>query len=308
MARVLVTGAGGFVCRHIVNELLRLDHSVIAVDRLFDADIKQFWSAHAQIELIEGSIDRLPAIEADVVIHGAAVTASPEELGQTPVANLRANLDPLLYMLDWLNANKIDRSIFISSSAVFRETPAGPVHETDPANPLGLYAVAKVTMETLIETLRQEHGLDALVIRLSNIYGPMEAARSTRPNISIVGRMVNEALTRGTITVNMNEPARDWTLAGDIGRVTHHLIAASNLPHALYQVASGQVLAPLDIAETICKYAPSAEIVRVSEPFQLARLGYLSNQRLRQDTGFDDWTAFERGIETVIDWQREKIA
>ncbi len=175
--------------------------------------------------------------------------------------------------------------------------------------PLGLYAVAKHTLETLAETLRTQYGRDVIAARLSNIYGPAEQPRATRPRTSLIGTMVREALETNTVTVPAYEAARDWTFAPDIGRAIGALLRANQLSHYLYNVAAEQVLSPFEIVEAIHIYLPNVQVNVVweqpADKPPLTRRGYLSGERLRQDTGFNRWTSLAEGIRQTIAWQRD---
>lgn len=305
--RILVTGAGGFVCSNFIPTLLNAGWDIVAVDRVFDTRLMDEWHSgwRGRVTLIETDALQLPSIQVDALIHGAAVTASPEEIGQTPEENFRANIEPLLSALSWAAQRQVRRAIFLSSGAVFRDTPAGKaIDETTPTTPHGLYAVAKQTMETLVETLRDLYGRDVLTLRLSNIYGINERVRPTRPRINLVGRMIAEALDKGTMTVYENSLVRDWTFAPDLGIVLDRLLKLPTVKHAVYNAAAEHLLTQLDIAQTVQRVLSDTEIdLRAgSDPNEskVTRLGYLSSQRLHQEIGADVWTPFTQAIEQII--------
>jgi len=310
--RMLVTGAGGFVCSSITQSLLNEGWQVIAVDRQFDAALQAKWVKQwgDNITFVQTDSVHLPPFEVDAVIHGAAITASPEELGQTTEANFRANLDPLLAILEWAQQQSVRRVLCISSSAVYAATAPGAVSETDPTSPMGLYAVAKQTMESLIATLRTEYGRDVATIRLSNVYGVDEQPRPTRPRVSIVGRMVQQAMQTGKLIAYQEDSPRDWTFAPDIGAAIVALLKQPVLHHALYNVASEQVFSPLEIAYMVqlCLPEVQLDLRDGNDPGipKLTRRGYLSNQRLKDETGFHAWTAFAEGIRQSIEAQRNE--
>lgn len=307
---VLVTGAGGFVCSHVVSVLLASGYQVFAIDRAVDpaysSGWKQQWSG--QLEIIETDSHDLPALKADYIIHGAAITASPEEIGQTPEANLRANLDPALALLEWAERQKVRRVILLSSSAVYQQSNPGPLYEETLPDPIGIYAVAKRTLESLATTLRSVYKRDVVSVRLSNIYGFGEHTRPSRPRISLVGRMLNDALTTGRLTVYREDPARDWTFAPDIGHALCALLEKPTLNHALYNLASEQLLTPVNIAQSLQAHLPELkiDIQESTDPAlpPLTRRGFLSSECLRRDTGFNRWTPFAKGIRQVIELQR----
>lgn len=309
---VLITGAGGFVCSSIARSLLEQGWQVVAVDRQFDVDLQgplqQRWGD--QIRFIQTDSVFLPDIQVDALVHGAAITASPEELSQSAEANFRANLDPLLSVSEWAIQHRVKRALFISSSAVYAAT-SGAVNETQPTSPRGLYAVAKQTTESLIATLRSEYGRDVATIRLSNIYGLNEQVRLTRPRVSLIGQLVQQAAQTGRITLYEDDPQRDWTFASDVGGAVNALLKQANLNHALYNIASEQMLSPTDIGMAIKSIMHEVTLdvhsgINPNVPI-LTRRGYLSHQRLQDETGFTDWTPFEAGLQQVIAEQQAKV-
>ena len=295
--RVLVTGAGGFVCRHIVDALLADGFRVLALDRAFDDDLRARWDGRAT--LITAEADTPPTQPFDALVHGAALTATPQAAGLTPVAHLQANLSPALALMD----RPTRRSIFISSSGVYRQTaPEQRITEDLPPDPLGMYAVAKRSIELATETLRAQHGRDVLTVRLGNVYGPGERIRDTRPNVSTAGQMVHDGLTAGVITVHNPDERRDWTYAPDIGRAVVALLRAETLNYPLYHVGAGESVTLQQTAEHIAAALPGDVTIvsgDASEPHP--RQGTLASERLTPDTGFNDWTPFAAGIRHMIE-------
>lgn len=302
--RVIVTGAGGFVGRHIVNAVCQQGNHIVAVDRAFDGDLRDRWQQDERIQII--ATDALNQIEpADVLIHAAAITTQPDDESYPAEQHLKDNLLPTLDLLEWGHVNKVRRMIFVSSDAVYSTSPAGAIDENQPANPLGTYAVAKSATEQIVETLRHVHGRDVLTVRLSGIYGTGERIRPTRPRVSSVMAWIESALTQGRITINLARPARSWTYAADIGTAICALLKPPQLPHALYNVATEECLTEQQIAAVIQHYLPgvSVDVVEAADE-PILRRGHISHARLQRDTGFSDWTSFQDGIGQVIAWRR----
>jgi UDP-glucose 4-epimerase len=296
---VIVTGANGFVGSNIVSALIEQGWFVYAVDLGFDNPAVKTWDSH-KVELITSSCTDLPALSADALIHGAFITASPEARNESPEANLRANLIPMLAIMEYVEQNNIGRSIFLSSSGVYRTMPNMMIDETRPQEPLGVYAVAKTMMEHLVETMQTVYKRNIICVRLGNIYGQNEYQRESRPFLSVIGEMIHSATTSKVINVYSSTEAREWTYASDIGQAIHTLLTSEILNYPLYHVASGERVSNLDIAKHIQTVIQDAEIIvnEDSNPKKprLTRLGILDNTRLTQDTGFDDWTSIDKGI------------
>lgn len=302
MKRVLVTGANGFVCSNIVSALLQGGYFVYALDVQWDNPVIQTWSSQ-QIELLTADCLTVPSLDIDYLIHGAAITADAAELGLSAEDYFDAHLQPTLAMLRYAQANQVKRSIFISSSAVYRQMD-GITDENTLSNPLGLYPVAKQTTESLIETLRHEHQRDVCCIRLGNIYGPNEYIRESRPRISGIRQMIEAARAENKIIIYPDMPEREWTFAPDIAQVVIAILEAASLNYALYNVAAAQVLSWRDIAEAIATVMPNLSIQEVTQAenaASLTRRGILDNQRLQDDIGFSQWTPLQEGIRLTIE-------
>ena len=301
---VLVTGASGFVCSNIVDVLLEADYSVIAVDRAFDDTLLERWSGH-EVVMIEGDAAALPDLCADYLIHGAAITAGPDERGETPEANFRANLEPAIAASEWALAHGVRRSIFISSSGIARTSTSALNREDERYEALGLYSVAKQAVEGLARTLRAEYGRDTLAVRLGYLYGPMEQPRATRPRVSLVAKLVHDALTQGRVTVAATSAPTEWTYVRDLGRAMVALLQAPSLNHALYHLTSGQALSQIDIAHALQLALPDLDIH--TTPDTPGFRGVLVGERLEADTGFRDWTDFADGLAETIAWFRRHM-
>ncbi len=297
---VLITGAGGFVLRSVVDVLAAASWRVVAVDRRFPSALRARW-ASASVEMIESDAAALPAYNAvDTLILGAATTAAPEEVGMTPEAYFAHEMGLLQHGFAWAQARGVRRVIALSSAAVHAQTD-GPIDEDHPPQPLGLYAVVKASAEALCRTLKTGHGRDCAAVRLSSVYGPDERPSASRPRLSLIGQMIHDALTTGRLQP-VDEPARDWTLASDIGHALMALIDAPRLSHAIYNLASQERATPLQIAQMLQALRPSLTIADpVPAPTPLTRRGWLTHQRLAADTGFRRWTPLADGLRHTLE-------
>lgn len=304
LSRVLITGAGGFVPRCIAASLMRRGVQVIALDQAFDdalrADWKQF---NGLVTWVQGSAHNLPDVQVDAVVHGAAITASPEELNQTERENLLANVQPTLAVVEWAKSHVTGRTILMSSSAVY-SAHSDRVTEDMLPTPAGTYAIAKTFTEVLADGLFSMNAQDICCVRLSSVYGLDEIARPSRPRTSMVGRYLSQALRERRIDLLNADDRRDWTFAPDIGEAIVALLEQPKLEYALFNVASEQVYSNRQIALEIQRQLPQVNIhihdaVDITLP-PLTRRGYLSHERLESATGFNEWTPFEEGLARVI--------
>lgn len=303
----LVTGAGGFVCRHIVAALLAGGWRVIALDRAFDAALRAEWAE--RVDFVAGEAAHLPYVQVDALVHGAALTASPETLRIKPEAYLREHVDTALDILAWAAQHVAGRTLLVSSDAVFSKTPPGAIAEDAPTQPIGMYGIAKVLLEQTAQTLRHDYGRDVIAIRLGAIYGQGELPRPSRPRVSRVARMVNDALLNDCISLDETVRTQAWTYAADVGAAARALLEEPTLAHALYHVASEETISAEQMADAIKALLPDVTIQHESgDALPDLRQHTLSNRRLREDTGFAAWTPFAQGLAETVEWQRAQLA
>ena len=295
MRRVIITGANGFLGCNIVAACLEAGMDAVAVDLNFD-NPAYAQPAGEKLRLVESDCVNMPPVAADALIHAAFVTATPEERGESPERNLRANIEPVLSVMEYTQRQRIKRAIYVSSAAVHRRSPDLVLGESLAPSPLGVYGVAKTLMEQTVETMRIVHQRDCLCARPGGIYGPFEFRRSTRPKLSAVAQMMRAALDSGEIVVQRPEERNEWTYAPDIGRALVALLKADTLNFALYQVASGEQVSNLQIANMIQTLMDGVK-VRVAGRDDGSRnwSRILDTSRLAQDVGFSDWTKMSRG-------------
>ena len=292
MKRVIITGAAGFVGSNIVAAFLEAGWFVYAADLEYK---KPEFSRRStdSLQLVGSDCLDLPALDAEALIHAAAVTATPAERGETPEANLRANIEPMLSVMEYANRQGIGRSVYLSSAAALGLTPARSIDESRSPQPRSVYGLAKAIMENTIETMRRDYRREFICVRLGAIYGPCEFARATRPKLSMVARMIIAALTRGEIIVDRPAARRQWTYAPDIGRALVALVDADKLDHGLYNLCGDARPSNLDVAAQITELL-SGVALRIAEAEApeptAASFGWLDNSRLRRDIGFSDWT------------------
>ncbi|MFN7979122.1 MAG: NAD-dependent epimerase/dehydratase family protein [Vicinamibacterales bacterium] len=280
---VLVTGAGGFVGSALAEGFLALGWRVIAVDRAFDAPTRARLVAARLVttDLTAAPTDDLP--EASVIVHAAAITTDPVELGWTPAAHIAANVQPLLALLTHAARTTPRAFVFLSSSGVFAPGDGAEcLRDTDVPTSRTPYAVAKRAGERL--TLEALDGIAAHVVRLGYLYGPHELVRPSRIRVSLVARWIEAARRGEPLVVPANDPRRDWTCVSDLAPALARLVMAPPAAAPVH-LASPHVVADSAMAALIAALVPGARVETgpaiagmkaPMQPSDLDRLGPLS--------------------------------
>lgn len=296
---ILVTGAGGFVCSEVALALHRAGREVVAVDRTFDAATSGRLNG---IHMIEGELAEVLGTLGPCasVVHGAAITASPERLGITRAAHIRRNMDLLTATLEFAQSAGASRFLFVSSMGVFESddtpTPNGCVTEVTRPTADCTYCAAKHAGELLTASTATT-GFETLSLRLGNIFGPHEAVRESRQHLCLVARMVAEARDSGIITVQTPEAHREWAWLPDLADAIVRVME-DPWEQSVLHAGSPPVMGDLDLAREVVNRVPRTTIRLASPPHAAIRPPMASGfQTALTQT---QWTAMGAALDQLI--------
>jgi len=173
--KVLILGGNGFIGSHLVDRLSATGNSI----RVFDRFPEHFRQPLPNIEYHFGNMgDAFALAEAltdiDIVYHLACTTV-PSTSNTNPVADVQDNLLSTLVLLDQMIKQGVKRIVFLSSGGTVYGNPLSlPIPEEHPLRPICSYGVVKVAIENYLFMYQQLHGLEPVIIRPSNPYGPRQ--------------------------------------------------------------------------------------------------------------------------------------
>lgn len=182
----VVTGGAGFIGSHLVEQLLRLEQSVICLDNFSTGrkgnldQVREEVGARQweKFALIEGDISDAAACRqacagADFVLHQAAAGSVPRSLAN-PVATNQSNVNGFVTMLSAAKDAGVKRFIYASSSSVYGDHPGLPKVEDQIGNCLSPYAVSKRANELYAEVFARCYGMECVGLRYFNVFGPRQ--------------------------------------------------------------------------------------------------------------------------------------
>jgi nucleoside-diphosphate-sugar epimerase len=243
MSIILVTGAGGFVGRHVVETLRRRGREVRAVVRTARADLPD---AIALGDLAADPDWAAILRGVDCIVHCAARAHVLKEEAPNPLAAFRrVNRDATLALARAASAARVRRFVFLSSIGVLgMETRGRPFRADDPPAPHNDYAIAKAEAEAGLREIAAETGMELVVIR-----PPLVLGKGAKGNLAALARALRRGvpLPLGSLTHNRRDLVSLSALAGLIAACIDHPGAAGQT----FLVADGEPLSTRAIVERV---------------------------------------------------------
>lgn len=261
MAKMVVTGAAGFIGSHLVERLLAEGHDVVGVDSFEDfyaREVKESNLAAARasqrFELIEARIQDLarppdvtsaaaplPAIVdgATAVYHLAAQAGVRSSWGSSFEVYTDNNVLATQMLLEACRAAGVSRVVYASSSSVYGDVDELPMREDARCRPVSPYGVTKLAAEHLCDLYWTCFGLESVSLRFFTVYGARQ-----RPDMAF-NRFIRALRDGDEIVVyGSGEQTRDFTFVDDI---VAGVVAATTAPSGgIFNLAGGSRVSLLE--------------------------------------------------------------
>jgi UDP-glucose 4-epimerase len=235
---ILVTGGAGFIGSHIVDLLVGQGHEVVVVDDLSTGRRENVHPAAAFEELDIAAAGLVHVFERylpGAVIHQAAQPSVPRSI-EEPLLDTRTNVLGTVNLLECCRRFGVRRFVFASSAAVYGEPERIPLPETASTRPLSPYGLAKLTGERYLELFHELFGLDTVILRYANVYGPRQDAHGEAGVVSI---FVNQTLAGEQPVIHGDgRQTRDFVYVEDVARA-NVMALQPDAPIGTYNVCTG---------------------------------------------------------------------
>lgn len=313
---VVVTGAGGFIGSHLVEQLIAGGAHVRAMlrytsrgqrgclDLLPDAltddvavtmgDVRDF---DAVREVVRG---------ADAVFHLAALIGIPysyEHPQEVIDTNIIGTSNVLLAAKE---LGTLERVVLTSTSEVYGSALRVPMDEEHPLQAQSPYSATKIAGDALGLSFHRSFGLPVTIVRPFNAYGPRQSARAVIPTI------ISQAVTGGTLRLGTLDTTRDFTFVEDTARGFVAVGAADAAVGEVVNVGSGREVSIREIVAQVgrivgCELAVEGDEQRMRPAkSEVSRLLSDSSKAARL-AGWRAETPLDEGLRRTTAWIRDHI-
>lgn len=311
MTDYLVTGGAGFIGSHIAEALARQGHRVRVFDNLSTGKRENVDTLPGKVEFVAGDLLDANAVTdaakgVEVVYHQAALASVPRSV-EKPLDTHAACVTGTLHVLEAARMAGVRRVIYAGSSSAYGNQIKPSKNESDPPAPLSPYAAAKLAGEFYCQAFTATYGLETVVIRYFNVFGPRQDPNSEYS--AVIPKFVTAMLqgTRPTIFGDGGQ-SRDFTFVENV--VAGNLAAATapNVAGRVFNVACGREYTLLDLVASINRVLGT----KVEPHFAPPRAGDVRNSladisAARAALGYTPQVDFDEGLRRSIEYYRSLL-
>lgn len=308
-ARVFITGGAGFIGSHIADQMLAAGAGrIVILDDFVRGRMENLDSAMktGRVDVVTGDIRDAALVDsltegADFVFHQAALRIT--QCAEEPVRAVQVMVTGTQNVLEAAVKHRVKKVLAASSASVYGEPSYLPMDEAHPFNNRTLYGAAKIGNEQMLRAYAEMYGLDYLMLRPFNVYGPRMDVFGVYTEVMI--RWL-ERLSEGKAPIIFGDGLQtmDFIYVEDLARA-YLLAAASDQTDAVYNAGSGVETSLRTLCEMLCAAAGHPE---VSPAFEAPRKVNPVTRRLaaieaaRTAIGFETTTALEDGLRHLVEW------
>lgn len=319
--RILVTGAGGFVGKHLLNHLLTFDNATLHGTLFNEAEQRQFDSTGAlsvvELHLLDlrdpvAVRELLAQLRPDRIFHLAGQAYVPRSF-EAPWETLELNIRPTLNLLETIRDLKLPTRILVVGSADLygpAQPDLLPLAENTPFMPTSPYSVSKIAQDML--ALQYWHAYQIYTVRMRpfNHIGPGQNDRFAISDWALQIATAEVGRRDPVVYVGNLSAARDFTDVRDVVRA--YVLALENgSAGEVYNVCSGRAYTMQSILEKLVSFSTRPIEIRVAanrfRPVEIPTL-YGDYRRLQACTNWQPSIPIEQSLQDVLNDWRQHIA
>ena len=302
--KVLVTGGAGFIGSHIVDVLLQFGYQPVIIDNLSTGDIKNipqgvpFYCEDINSE----NLKEIFLIEKPTFVIHQAAQVDIQTSQKNPTHDAKVNILGLLNVLECSVRHQVKKFVFASSAAVYGNPDYLAIDESHPLRPQSAYGISKSVASMYLELFAKLYGLEYVVLRYSNVYGPRQGLKGEGGLIpSLIVRLFKQ---EAPIIYGDGSQTRDFIYVKDVASAnlraleikTNNILNISTNTQSTVLAVSEMLMRILNTwVEPIFKEGRSGEILH----------SCLDNKRARETLLWEPNCSLESGLTETVKYYRK---
>lgn len=308
--KIFVTGGAGFIGSHLVDELIARGHQVVVFDNLCNGSLDNLRVSlpSSGCKFLQGDIldpqDLQKAfLGVEAVFHLACLGVRHSI--HSPLENHRVNAEGTLNVLNAARQAGIGRFFYISSSEIYGAANQFPIVEETLPQPQTVYGAGKLAGEHYTNVFKSCYGMQTLVLRLFNNYGPR--AHYEGDCGEIIPRSIIMILNnRKPVIFGDGLQTRDFLYVKDTACALADLLAVKKFPTHTLNIGTGAEISMKDLLHKILKLMSREDLGidfmerRVADVPRL----WVNADKFYALTGFRPQFSFAEGLQDTIEYYK----
>jgi nucleoside-diphosphate-sugar epimerase len=293
---ICVTGATGFLGRHLCSGLVDRGAKVLALDNLSIGSQDAIEELPGRLSLIQADIRDPetiiePLSEADIVYHLAAI-ANPRTCASDFGLAFDVNVRGTAHVLK--ASQHVERFICLSSIMVYGEPRYLPIDERHPLEGRDPYCASKIICEELVKISNFIHELPYTIVRNSNTYGPHQS------NAYLAPTLIQQGLDAGVIEIWDPKVIRDFLYVDDTVEALIGMAETEAASGEIINLGGGLGVSAGELADVICNQLGTSW-VDVKKPAAVSSKLIADTSKLQALTGWQRQVSLEDGIARTVE-------
>jgi UDP-glucose 4-epimerase len=249
--KILVTGAAGFIASHVADAYVNAGHEVVIVDdlsrgakrnvdpkcRFYQCDIRD-----------REAIEKIFLSERPMIVNHHAAQMDVRRGVREPLFDAQVNILGSLNLIEAAVGHGAKRFIYAATAgAGYGEPRQMPVAEDYPINPITPYGISKHTVEHYLFTFRFLYGLEYVVLRYGNVYGPRQSSQGEAGVFAIFSEQMLAGIQ--PVIYGDGNKIRDYVYISDV--VAANIAALERGGNEIFNIGSGVETTDLEVFQIV---------------------------------------------------------
>jgi UDP-glucose 4-epimerase len=249
--KILVTGAAGFIGSHVADAYVNLGHEVVILDNLSRGSKRnlnpkcRFYQCDIRDQ---EDVEKIFLLEKPAIINHHAAQMDVRRGVREPFFDAQVNILGSINLIESALANGAKRFIYAATAgAGYGEPKQMPVSEDYPINPITPYGISKHTVEHYLFTFKVLYGLEYVVLRYGNVYGPRQNSQGEAGVFAIFSEQMLADLQ--PVIYGNGKKIRDYIYISDVAAA--NIAALDRGANEIFNVSSGVETSDLEIFQRV---------------------------------------------------------
>ncbi|MGM0365314.1 MAG: GDP-mannose 4,6-dehydratase [Actinomycetota bacterium] len=309
---IIITGAGGFVGKHLTGHLQKDNHRILGIDINTDAVSPEIESRKVDLTRRHEIETLIRDFKPDQVYHLAAQSSVSYSWAE-PIDTFRINVFGGINLLNAVRQHSPRaRILAVCTAEEYGPSKDGEAISEDfnifPQNP---YAISKAALDFFSLTYSKAYSMNVFVTRSFNHIGPGQSERFVASDFARQIASIEQGLAGPVIKVGNLEAYRDFLDVRDVVAAYSDILERGNLGRP-YNVCSGKKTKIEHILDTLIGFSSKRKQIRVEadkekfRPIDVISI-YGDNSKLKKDTGWRPKYDLETSLFHTLEWWRERV-